>query len=196
MNLNFKLEDVNLDNYSMVVEEINNFKSALDKKCDTLKKEIGKSILEDLRTKSIKGIEQCELYEVERPGIQELFCESIEDMGFDSYGFYDRLENEELWFENDTFMLRPYSWSESDCSCGLDDREEEYYLTNGKRKELGLHAIDCYNCSDRIVNFWYKPTNLKIYWYKYPMRSAYANQKINYNYLRAVLDNCKDSMKK
>lgn len=196
MNLNFKLEDINLDNYDKVIDEINIFRNALDKKCDALKMEIGKTLLEDLKAEPIRSIENCTLHKVERFGIQELFCESIEDMGFDSYGFYGSLNNEELWFENDTFMLRPYSWSESDCSCGLDDKEEEYYLANGKHKELGLHAIYCYNCSDRIVNFWYKPTNLKIYWYKYPMRSAYANQKINYNYLRAVLEDCKDSIKK
>lgn len=196
MDLNFKLEDVNLDNYNKVIEEINIFRNALDKKCDALKMEMGKALLEDLKTEPIRSIENCTLHKVERFGIQELFCESIEDMGFDSYGFYNSLENEELWFENDTFMLRPYSWSESDCSCGLDEKENEYYLSNNKHKDLGLHAIDCYNCSDRIVNFWYKPTNLKIYWYKYPMRSAYANQKINYNYLRAMLDDCKNSMKK
>ena len=61
--------------------------------------------------------------------------------------------------------------------------------------ELGLHAIDCYNCGDRVVNFWYKPTNLKIYWYKYPMRSAGANQEITTEYLEAVLEDCKNSLK-
>lgn len=196
MNLNVSLEEINLDNYNKVVDEINNFKCELDKKYDLLRKEAGKATLAKLKTEPIRDIDYCRLYKIDRIGIQELFCEGIEDMGFDSHGFYDNLDCDSPWFENDTFMIRPYSWSDSDCTCSLAEKEDESYRSCGKHKELGLHSIDCYNSSDRIVNFWYKPTNLKISWYKYPMRSAYSNQELDTNYLRAVLEECKHSLEK
>lgn len=194
MNLNFKLEDINLDNCIEVIDEINAFKYAIEDKCNKLKIELGKSIINESKTVAIRDVEFCDLYRVDRDSLQGLFYSYIMDMGFDDYGSYDTLGEDKEWFENDTFMLRPYSWSDSDCSCGLYEKEDEFYDKHNKHKDLGFHSIDCYNCADRIVNFWYKPTNLKISWYKYPMRSTYANQEIGYDYLKAVLEDCKNSV--
>lgn len=193
MELNLKLDDINLDNYKKAVKDINNFKRELDKKYNNLKLEVGRSVINELKSNPIREIEYCDLYSVDRDNIQRLFCQKIMDMGFDSDGSYDGLKPDE-WFENDTFLLRPYNWGDSDCSCGLDDEEAEYSFNNNEHRDLGFHAIDCYSCADRIVNFWYKPTNLKITWYKYPMRSAYSNQNVDVDYINAVLDDCKNSM--
>lgn len=201
MNLNLNLNNVDLSNHDEIIKEIDQFKVAVYEKCEDLKKEIGDSILESLKTDSIRNIEYCDLYSVDRESLQNLFCNGIKEMGFDYDGYYDRKGNDEEylktgWFENEVFMLRPFSWSDSDCTCGLNVIEDEHYFSNGSHKELGLHAIDCYNCSDRVVNFWYKPTNLKIYWYKYPFRSAYSNQIIDEKYLKSILDDSKNSLKR
>ena len=43
-------------------------------------------------------------------------------------------------------------------------------------------------------NFWYKPTDLKIYWYKYPLRDTWANQEITAESLKKVLEHCLQSL--
>ena len=128
-----------------------------------------------------------------------MFVESIMKMGFDGYGKYEKSELEDNIYENSVFLLRPYSWRDSDCICGLDEEESDLFYEKENEKldintDIGFHSIDCYNSSDRVVNFWYKPTNLKIHWYKYPFRSASSNQEITYEYLEAIMNDCKKSM--
>lgn len=43
------------------------------------------------------------------------------------------------------------------------------------------------------VNFWHKPSNYKMTWYKYPMRDAYANMEIDANQFVQVLKDCLNS---
>lgn len=200
MNLKINLEDINLDNYSNIMAEINKFKKEAALKIKKLKSEENKKLLLRMKSEPIRGIDYCKIHHILRDDIQTIFADKINEMEFDSYGFYNNMSknksnsSSEFWFENDTFMLRPYSWDESDCTCGLDEEEAEKYVSENFR-ELGFHAIDCYNCGDRIVNFWYKPTNLKISWYKYPMRGALSNQEVTRTYIEAILEDCRNSMK-
>ena len=46
-----------------------------------------------------------------------------------------------------------------------------------------------------LPNFVYKPTGLKISWYKYPMRDAYSNQDISIEQFVEILADCAKSMK-
>ena len=71
-------------------------------------------------------------------------------------------------FENDTFEMHPYCWCESD---------------------------DCPQCGTHTqVNFWHKPTDLKVVWYKYPMRAAELNQPLTLEAFTAVVDACVASL--
>lgn len=199
MKLNLDAKDITLENYNEIIAEINSFKKKANDIYEGLKKEKGKELIKSRLSEAIEGIEKCEIYGVERGDLQRIFYEYISSMGFDGYGDYDKEDLEDSTYENDVFMLRPYSWSDSDCSCGLDEEEADVYYENEKNGvkddvALGFHAISCYNCYDRVVNFWYKPTNLKIHWYKYPFRSASANQDITLEYLEAVMTHCKESM--
>ena len=45
-----------------------------------------------------------------------------------------------------------------------------------------------------LPNFEYKPTGLKISWYKYPMRDAYSNQDISPEQFKEILDDCGNAM--
>ena len=38
-------------------------------------------------------------------------------------------------------------------------------------------------------NFVYKPTNLEIKWYKYPMRDAYSNQDVDIKTFESIINN-------
>lgn len=66
-------------------------------------------------------------------------------------------------FENETFMIRPYNWE--------DDDEKD-------RNEYSFH---------------HKPSGLKIYWYKYPLRSPKANMKVTPFEFEDVLNDCMNS---
>lgn len=71
------------------------------------------------------------------------------------------------------------------CTCGVDNEFSKWCENN-------YHKEDC-----RLLqpNFWYKPTNLKIMWYKYALRDAYANQDISIDEFRKILKHCVKSYK-
>ena len=46
-----------------------------------------------------------------------------------------------------------------------------------------------------LPNFEYKPDDIKINWYKYPLRDAYCNKDIDINKFRDLLKECENSMK-
>lgn len=69
------------------------------------------------------------------------------------------------------------------CTCGFDKLEDKFYDEN-------YHAPDCELMQP---NFWYKPSDLKIKWYKYPLRGAYANKKITVERFRKILKECIES---
>ena len=67
-------------------------------------------------------------------------------------------------FENDTFMVRSYSWREDD-----EDEVNQYH-------------------------FWHKPSGFKLQWYKYPLRSPYANMEITHEQFLYILRDCTNSI--
>lgn len=199
MKLNLNTEDITIENYKKTLNLIEEFKVEISKKIKTIQKEQSNMLIESKRANAIRGIERCEIHNINRDSLQTLFIESIIEMGFDEYGKYEKSELEDNTYENSVFLLRPYSWSDGDCTCGLDEEESDLFYENKNKNlnintDIGFHSIDCYNSSDRIVNFWHKPTNLKIHWYKYPFRSASSNQEITYEYLEAIMNDCKKSM--
>lgn len=52
---------------------------------------------------------------------------------------------------------------------------------------------DCPQCGSlEESNFYFKPTGLKIRWYKYPMRDAYSNQSLDPESFRTMVQQCVD----
>ena len=45
-----------------------------------------------------------------------------------------------------------------------------------------------------LPNFVFKPTNLEISWYKYPMRDAYSNQDISIEAFKDIINKCVESL--
>lgn len=50
------------------------------------------------------------------------------------------------------------------------------------------------NCHMRMPNFWYKPTNLRIDWYKYPLRDSYSNREFNESELKEIFKKYNSSL--
>lgn len=63
------------------------------------------------------------------------------------------------------------------CTCGFIDRYKEKLEELKSRWGEDLRHKD--DCMLERPNFWHKPTGLKLMWYKYPLRSAYSNRKVD-----------------
>lgn len=199
MKLELDLNNINdEDSYLKALAETKKFFNLACKKYEVIKEEKLNLKYESLKKEPIRTIEKTKLYAIDREKIQGIFYHGILEMGFDGHGVYCE-DLEDYTFENDVFLLRPDGvFENSDCSCGLADLEAELEFKNKYKEEftLGFHDVDCLGCNDRIVNFWYKPTNLKITWYKYPLRDSYSNQEITAEYMGYVMKKCKESFKK
>lgn len=107
-------------------------------------------------------------FEVERDKIQDLFVEWLYANGFDGYGYYANQDHQ-----------------------NVTDRggfENNVFLINpfywGEDEEIQGEP-----------NFIFKPMNIQIEWYKYPMRSAYSNKRITYGDMKRMLATCSESIK-
>jgi hypothetical protein len=75
------------------------------------------------------------------------------------------------------------------CDCDYNQRYENWL------KQIGYpnrHREDCLLVKP---NFLYKPTGLRIKWYKYPLRDAYISKEITLDEFKQVIDDCIQSIK-
>lgn len=133
----------------------------------------------------------CKVFEVDRD-LQEIFNSSLRLMGFDKYG--DKIVNNGEYqneFENDIFKIKSFSYDDYDCNCGFEDKCCE--IDEDCNSEfMGFHSVDC--CCNSAPNFWYKPKNIKITWYKHPLRDAYSNCEISKELMKEIMLHCENSM--
>ncbi len=97
-------------------------------------------------------------------------------MGFDHYGNYDGEYADEFkekgWinddgdFENDVFAFTSYCWCMEEGGCHRDEKS----------------------------NFYYKPMEFKIDWYKYPLRDSYSNKEFTVEEFVKILDHCVEAI--
>lgn len=75
-------------------------------------------------------------------------------------------------FENEVFSVMPYWWG--DCTCGMEEKEEV--------------CLD--DCAYNRPNFHYKPEDIRVDWYKYPLRGSYSNILLTPKLLEGIVDVC------
>lgn len=73
-----------------------------------------------------------------------------------------------------------------DCTCNYEIKLKEFYENENHKS----------SCCLVQPNFWYKPTDFKIMWYKYIGRDSYMNQNINVDDFVTIIDKCVESLKK
>ena len=99
----------------------------------------------------------------------------IEALGdFGSYG---------TEYENDTFSMFPYYWGDCDCEETIQQDEKS---PNISHKE---------GCVMARPNFYYKPTEVSVEWYKYALRDSYANREVKPDEWRKIMSECIKSVK-
>lgn len=107
-----------------------------------------------------------------------------------------------VYFENEVFGMHPYCWCEGDdckwCNPCLCPEEITQYLVNGvevdietwvkadkhNRETVHNKELECNRCRENIKaapNFIHKPTNSKIWWYKYIGRGMEFDLHANWN---------------
>ena len=107
-------------------------------------------------------------FRLERHPGQKLFSQFFEKIGVDGYGYADE-DSPLKAFEKET---------------------GEYYII-----DTPLFSITPYYWGEnedvmKLPNFVYKPEGIEIQWYKYPLRDAYSNVKLNEKKLKEILDKC------
>jgi hypothetical protein len=197
MILNLDTEKITFENYKETIYKIKEFESEAFKVYRDIPNEYIDKIIYLKRCIPIEGIEKCNLYKVEDDILRWLFRETIAKWDFTYDGEYRRRGCKEKVYENKVFMLRPSIRDKVACTCGLTHDQDntnynKYY--DDINNLLAFHSIKCYSSSEGVVNFWFKPTNLKISWCRTPFRDSYSNQQIDLVYLDAILDFCRRSI--
>ena len=108
-------------------------------------------------------------YSIDRSEMQDLFTSFLTDLGFNAYGYLD--EKSDLYKEQ---------------------------TLDGITFENDIFLIRPYYWGDEedlmdLPNFVYKPKNLEICWYKYPLRDAYSNVSFSKDEFKRILEDCKGS---
>jgi hypothetical protein len=90
-------------------------------------------------------------------------------------------------FENEVFMMHHFCWCMKrdcpwcfSCYCEFKRIDEEWKTV----KECDNHN------KERSPNFWYKPTDLKLHWYKWIGRDMEFSRKIPQKEWKQLLDHC------
>ena len=129
--------------------------------------------------------------------IADLLClfskELIHIFGAQGYpkGMWDYGYN----YNNDEFIIHRYCWCEKDsCSYCFAELSDENYTNNfirNAKKKYGF--VEDYGSP----NFWHKPTNTKIWWYKYIGRSmlVYNPNELTIKQFSDILGDCLVSIK-
>jgi len=90
------------------------------------------------------------------------------------YGFYDTQEVLDLLKKHNL----PKQGCAVHCDCSYKKRWHDFLESRG-----GYHRADC-----EVIqpNFFYKPSNLRIMWYKYPLRDSYSNRPFDEKELKEI----------
>lgn len=90
-------------------------------------------------------------------------------------------------FENEIFMMHPFCWCErEDCGwCGSIGAMPQL-----ARDVLGVKFAE----SDRLPNFWYKPLDFKVWWYKYIGRGMEMSETLTQIELHKIFLHCHESL--
>lgn len=92
----------------------------------------------------------------------------------DPYGFYDTQAVKDLLKKHNL----PEQGCAVHCDCSYEKRWGEFLGSRG-----GYHRD---NCEVIQPNFLYKPANLEINWYKYPLRDSYSNRPFDEEELKEI----------
>ena len=89
-------------------------------------------------------------------------------------------------FESDKIVMKRYCWCEKEtCPYCFDLHEEK--VTEELKEKYGME-------DDRTApNFWYKPLDFKVWWYKYIGRSVEVNKQLSDDDFKKMVDVCMSS---
>lgn len=155
-------------------------------------------------------------YQLDRDSLQPLFWDLLGAAGLSGYGWPENGGGSDSVYETDVFVIRPYDGGMRDCTCGGELRaevnecaREAAECTCGwfRTPEGADHNQNCgyrpnydgsYCCTEECVtmapNFLFKPTNVKVQWYKYALRTAYANVDLTKAQWQDIMRHCHDSL--
>ena len=134
--------------YGCEIDELTDRLKGLNEKGDICDMELGNLLWGHARGE----------YRIDRTQFQDLFAKAFEDMGFDGYGYHQlttKHDDGDEYFENDTFVVRPYYWGEDDellCNYSISIPDKEAYDDYLKEHDHPLEYFLPIN-KDRAINY-------------------------------------------
>lgn len=124
---------------------------------------------------------------ISREKYEDAFQKFLSICGFDSYGNIENEEIERLYCTTD-YEEEP-------------NKNETKYIEHAHIFDNGIFELRAYYWGDSEKlsskpNFVYKPDNIEISWYKYPLRDSYANIQLSFDYFCSILKKCAMSLNK
>ena len=109
-----------------------------------------------------------EMFSIDREALQDIFCDFLHDIGFDHKGHPT----------NRALIKTKYT--------------DDYRTADNE-----LFTIRPYYWGDdesiyNLPNFVYKPENIEIKWYKYPLRSGTCNIDLDADKMKGILNECRN----
>lgn len=86
-------------------------------------------------------------------------------------------------FESDKVVMRPYCWCEKE-TCPYCFDLEGGIVTEELKSKYGMED------NRTAPNFWYKPLDFKVWWYKYMGRSVKVNKRLSEEEFKKMFDDC------
>lgn len=86
-------------------------------------------------------------------------------------------------FENEKAIMHRFCWCEEE-TCPYCYSDEEQKVTDELKEKYGMEDEMC------APNFWYKPLNFKVWWYKYIGRGVERNRKLTGAEFKQMVDDC------
>lgn len=150
----------------------------------------GFSVLRDNFVESHHHTEQCYQSALEASK-RELYAkfgvdyDNFDDV-FDKISYEERTAGENLIYDDlcEQFNVDREYGCVMHCTCERKQLCEEFFAVND-------HA---FRCPHSLPNFWYKPTDFQITWYKFIGREVRGNQKVTLEQLIAIKNHCLKSV--
>lgn len=139
-------------------------------------------------------------FSIDREKLQDVFCDRLNRIGFDAYGFFFK----DVFEESNLYKKHP------ELLKTLQDTERLVnYTQNGETETNMEYHIPLHNDTlliirpfywgeltivDNLPNFVYPLLDLQISWYKYALRVASANMPVTVDLINQVFDTIEDTL--
>lgn len=134
------------------------------------------------------------IYRLDARKFQNIFLNFLEQIYCDIFAYHvgNRV------YEDEIFKVMADEDGDI-CTCGFDKKEYLFFKRKPNKEQIERFYEKNHHteeCQLMWPNFWYKPTNFKLQWYKHPLRDAYTNRPVSKEEFINILNECVKSYRR